>query len=144
MAGCLFQTVWNLRAGRAAEDQIKDYDIFYFDDSDLSAAAEASVQRRVDGIVGPLGVSIEVKNQALVHLWYEEHFGCGYPQLASATEGIDRFLIPSICVGVRRARNSLELYTPNGLAILYTGILTPKEGLNKADSNARRVHQVGA
>lgn len=48
VAGCLFQTVWNLQSGRAPEAGIKDYDIFYFDASDLSAAAEARVQERVD------------------------------------------------------------------------------------------------
>ena len=42
VAGCLFQTVWNLQGGRAAGSGIKDYDLFYFDASDLSATAEAA------------------------------------------------------------------------------------------------------
>jgi hypothetical protein len=40
VAGCLFQTVWNLQAGRDATAGIKDYDLFYFDDADLSEQAE--------------------------------------------------------------------------------------------------------
>lgn len=92
VAGCLFQTIWNLQARRAAEDGIKDYDIFYFDAADLSADGEARVQHRVDRMLGSLGVPIEVKNQARVHLWYEQHFGFPYPQLESAKDGIDRFL----------------------------------------------------
>jgi uncharacterized protein len=125
VAGCLFQTVWNLRAGRAPEAGIKDYDIFYFDAGDLSGAAEAAVQARVERVLGSLGVPIEVKNQARVHLWYEAHFGHAYPQLASAKEGIDRFLIPSTCVGVRRTGTGFEVHAPNGLAALYEGVLTP-------------------
>lgn len=125
VAGCLFQTVWNLLSGRAPEDGIKDYDLFYFDPADLSAAAEERVQRRVDSVLGPLGVPIEVKNQARVHLWYEEHFGHAYPRLSSANDGIDRFLVPSTCVGVRPADEGCELYAPNGLAILYAGVLAP-------------------
>lgn len=125
VAGCLFQTVWNRQAGRAPEDGIKDYDIFYHDADDLSAAAEAQVQQRVDRVLGALGVPIEVKNQARVHLWYEEHFGYPYPRLAGAKEGIDRFLIPSTCVGVRPVGRGHEIYAPNGLAILYAGLLTP-------------------
>jgi len=125
VAGCLFQTVWNLQAGRAPEDGIKDYDIFYFDPSDVSAAGELEVQKQVDRVLGSLGAPIEVKNQARVHLWYEEHFGHRYPKLASAREGIDRFLIPSTCVGVRRTRSGHELHAPNGLAMLYAGLLTP-------------------
>jgi uncharacterized protein len=125
VAGCLFQTVWNLRAGRAPEAGIKDYDIFYFDAGDLSGAAEAAVQARVERVLGSLRAPIEVKNQARVHLWYEVHFGHAYPQLASAKEGIDRFLIPSTCVGVRRTGTGFEVHAPNGLAALYEGLLTP-------------------
>ena len=125
VAGCLFQTVWNLQAGRAPEDGIKDYDVFYFDAEDLSAASEERTQQRVHQALGFLDVPLEVKNQARVHLWYEEYFGHAYPRLASAREGIDRFLIPSTCVGVRRTGNAYELYAPNGLAILYAGVLTP-------------------
>ena len=125
VAGCLFQTVWNLQAGRSPEAGIKDYDLFYFDPDDLSAAAEAVVQQRVHQALGFLDVPVEVKNQARVHLWYEEYFGHPYPRLASARDGIDRFLVPSTCVGVRPTGGALELYAPNGLAILYAGMLTP-------------------
>lgn len=125
VAGCLFQTVWNLQSGRAPENGVKDYDIFFFDPDDLSATGEARVQQRVDRVLGSLGVPIEVKNQARVHLWYEEHFGYPYPKLASVKEGIDRFLVPSTCVGVRPGGGDYELYVPNGLSILYAGVLTP-------------------
>lgn len=125
VAGCLFQTVWNLQAGRAPEEAIRDYDIFYFDPGDLSAEGEARVQRRIDEVFGWLGVPIEVKNQARVHLWYEEFFGFAYPRLPSAKAGIDRFLVPSTCVGVRAREGRYELYAPNGLEILYAGVLAP-------------------
>ena len=125
VAGCLFQTVWNLQSGRAPEDGIKDCDIFYFDAHDLSAAAEARTQQRVDRVLRHLDVPIEVKNQARVHLWYEDHFGYPYPPLASVKEGIDRFLVPSTCVAVRPLGREFELYVPNGLSILYAGVLTP-------------------
>jgi hypothetical protein len=46
VAGCLFQTVWNLQAGRAPCDGIEDYDIFYFDPFDLGEATELEVQAR--------------------------------------------------------------------------------------------------
>jgi len=125
VAGCLFQTIWNLQARRPPEDGIKDWDIFYFDAADLSAEGEARVQQRVDRLLGSLGVPIEVKNQARVHLWYEPHFGFPYPRLKNAQDGIDRFLIPATCVAVRPNGDALELYAPNGLSILYEGVLTP-------------------
>lgn len=145
VAGCLFQTVWNLEAGRAPEADIKDYDVFYFDPSDLSEEGELAVQRRVHERLGHLGVPIEVKNQARVHLWYEEFFGFQYPQLSSATEGIDRFLIPATCVGVQPTPAGNRVYAPNGLSPLYAGELTPSPITRslplfreKADSYRRR------
>ncbi len=119
VAGCLFQTVWNLQAGRAPEADIKDYDLFYFDAADLSEQGEQAVQARVDQLFADLGVTIEVANQARVHTWYESYFGHPYPALRSASDGIDRFLMPATCVGIRPD----AVYAPNGLAILYEGVL---------------------
>ncbi|HSH89581.1 MAG TPA: nucleotidyltransferase family protein [Ramlibacter sp.] len=123
VAGCLFQTVWNLRSGAPPEAQIKDYDIFYFDESDLSPDHEQRVQERVDQLLGDLGVPIEAKNQARVHLWYQEHFGFPYPPLRNSRDGIDRFLIPATCVGVRPNATNWDLYAPHGLPLLYEGVL---------------------
>jgi hypothetical protein len=36
VAGCLYQTVWNVLTNKPARTGIKDYDLIYFDDTDLS------------------------------------------------------------------------------------------------------------
>ncbi|MFC0410055.1 nucleotidyltransferase family protein [Roseomonas elaeocarpi] len=46
-AGSLFQAVWNRLSGRPAAAGVRDYDVFYFDSSDLSWEAEDRVIRRV-------------------------------------------------------------------------------------------------
>lgn len=120
VAGCLFQTVWNLHAGRAPAADIRDYDLFYFDDSDTSYAAEQIVQARVNEVLGDLAIVTEVSNQARVHLWYQAHFGHPYQALRNVCDGIDRFLVLATCVGVRPS----EIYAPNGLNLVYDGILT--------------------
>ncbi len=120
VAGCLFQTVWNVQAGHAPDAAIKDYDLFYFDSSDTTEAGERKVQARVDRALCDLGVPIEASNQARVHLWYERYFGQPYEALHSSREGIERFLVPATCVGVRPG----ELCAPNGLDLLYEGVLT--------------------
>lgn len=121
VAGCVFQTVWNLQAGRPPQAAIKDYDLFYFDPTDLSAEAEQAVQARVGQALGDLGVAVEAKNQARVHLWYPTYFGHAYPALQSAAEGIARFLIPATCMGLRPG----ALYAPHGVEQVYAGVLTP-------------------
>ena len=119
VAGCLFQTVWNLLSGRPPEQDIKDYDLFYFDGADLSEAGERRVQARVEQVLGDLGVTVEASNQARVHLWYEAHFGQPYEALRSVEDGIRRFLVPATCVGVRPG----QVCAPNGLQLLYGGVL---------------------
>jgi len=121
VAGCLFQTVWNVQAGRPPGSGIKDYDIFYFDPHDLSESTESQVQARVDSLLGDLGVEVEVANQARVHLWYPKHFGQPYPALESSQDGIGRFLVLETCVAVRPG----DCFAPYGLSGLYRGKLTP-------------------
>ncbi len=129
VAGCLFQTVWNLHSGLAPTANIKDYDVFYFDASDLSEAAEQAVQARISALFADLPITVEAKNQARVHLWYERWFGYPYTPLQSARNGIERFLVPCTCVGLQpSAHPGVEdptLYAPYGLEDLYAGLLRP-------------------
>ena len=120
-AGCLFQTLWNRLCGRTAQWGVKDYDVFYFDDADTSWALEDQVIRRVAEATADLSVSVEVKNQARVHLWYPDRFGGEYPQLRSARDGIDRYLVSCTCVGIEA--QSGKVYAPNGLKELGEGVL---------------------
>lgn len=63
VAGCLFQTAWNRVSGNAPDWGIKDYDVFYFADDDLSWDAEDGVIRAVDALTADLGVTVEVRNR---------------------------------------------------------------------------------
>ncbi|WP_433735886.1 nucleotidyltransferase family protein [Pseudomonas putida] len=119
-AGCLFQAVWNHQSLRPTAWGIKDYDVFYFD-TDLSWEAENEVIHSAQRLFQDLGVNIEIKNQARVHLWYGQRFGKAYPALQSAKDGIDRYLIAGTCIGLDVATG--EVYAPNGLADIEQGIL---------------------
>jgi len=103
VSGCLIQTAWNVLTGRAVDYGINDYDVFYFD-ADTSWEAEDAVIRALQGRLARLGVPMEVRNQARVHLWYPQKHGLPYPALQSSTEGIDRFLTKNTQVGIRRTK----------------------------------------
>ena len=81
VAGCLYQTVWNVLTGRPRRTGIKDYDVIYFDAADLSWEAEDAVIRRVAAATRDCLGPVEVRNQARVHLWFEARFGCAYHAL---------------------------------------------------------------
>jgi hypothetical protein len=124
-AGCLFQTVWNVLDGRDPEHGINDYDLIYFDDSDLSWDAEDAVIRRCAEAFGDLGVEVEVRNQARVHLWYEDHFGVPYAPLRSSAEAVDRYAAHACRVAVRSSGGRFQVYAPSGLDDLFAFVVRP-------------------
>lgn len=124
VSGALFQTVWNVVTGRAPDYGIRDYDIFYFD-TDTSWDAENGAIARAENLFADLNAKIEVRNQARVHLWYEEKFHLPYPPLLSARDGIDRFLMQNAQVGIRQRRTGFEIYAPKGWADIEHMIVRP-------------------
>ncbi len=124
-AGCLFQTVWNVLDGREPTRGIRDYDLFYFDDRDRSWEAEDAVIRRAAGVFAGCGGEVEVRNEARVHLWYEDHFGVPCPPYPSTEAAIDSFAATACCLGVRLAAGRHALYAPFGFDDLAGFVLRP-------------------
>src|SRR5205807_6671219 len=95
MSGAVYQRVLNHLTGRAPDYGIRDYDLGYFDVSDISYDAEDRVIRRVAAAFDePFKSTVEVRNQARVHLWFEAHFGESYTPLSSTAEALERFAWP--------------------------------------------------
>jgi len=134
VSGCLVQSAWNGLTGRAVDYGINDYDVFYFD-PDTSWQAEDAVIRDLQGGLAHLGVRIEVRNQARVHLWYPEKHGLPYPALRRSTEGIDRFLTKNTQVGIRRSALGHDVYAPNGFDDIADMIVRPNQGANFSAAN---------
>jgi hypothetical protein len=124
-AGCLFQTVWNELHGFDPQHGIKDYDLIYFDDSDLSWDAEDHVIRRCASAFGDLGIEVEVRNQARVHLWYESHFGVPCPPLRSSASAIDTYAAHACRFGVRQINGAVDVYAPSGFDDLFGLVVRP-------------------
>jgi hypothetical protein len=83
-SGAVYQPVLNHLTGRPLDYGIKDYDLAYFDPSDLSHEAEDAVISRVKAAFDePLRSMVEVRNQARVHLWFEAKFGEPYTRSVS-------------------------------------------------------------
>ena len=134
VAGCLVQSVWNALTGRAVDHGINDYDVFYFA-PDTSWQAEDAVIRELQNRLARLGVAIEARNQARVHLWYPQKHGLPYPALRSSTEGIDRFLTKNTQLGIRRADEGHDVYAPNGFDDIARLIVRPNPGPNFSAAN---------
>ncbi|MEV7141842.1 nucleotidyltransferase family protein [Streptomyces tauricus] len=125
-AGCLFQTVWNVVTEKPPTSGIKDYDVFYFDDSDLSWEAEDSVIQAGREVFADLPAEVEIRNEARVHLWYEDAFGVPCPPYDSAEAAIDSFAATTCCLGVRVETNGRwRVYAPHGLSDVFNLVLRP-------------------
>lgn len=125
-AGGVFQTVWNHLDGRDLRAGIRDYDLFYFDASDLRYDAEDRIIRRAETLFADIGRPVEVRNEARVHLWYEEHFGVPAAPFASTEDAIDHFASTTCCFGITRAADGeLRVYAPHGFDDLFGMVLRP-------------------
>jgi uncharacterized protein len=144
-SGAVYQPVLNHLTGRPLDFGIKDYDLGYFDMSDLSYEAEDEVIRRVKAAFEePLRSAVEVRNQARVHLWFEAKFGETYGPLSSTAEALERFASATFAVGVRlESDDRLYIEAPFGLADLFTLRLRPNPrrrtvGFARASADVRR------
>ncbi len=145
VSGAVYQAVWNARTGRPAGYGVKDYDLAYFDGSDLSYEAEDVVIKRVAAAFDePFRSQVEMRNQARVHLWFQNRFGEPYAPLSSTDEALGRFVAPTFAVGVRlEADDSLSVAAPFGLDDVFALTIRPNpnrpvaKGWAKAVDSAR-------
>jgi uncharacterized protein len=126
-SGAVYQPVLNHLTDRPADYGIRDYDLGYFDASDLSYQAEDAVIRRVAAVFDePLRSRVEVRNQARVHLWFEAHFGEPYAPLGGTAEALTRFATTISAIGVRlEPDGALHIEAPFGLSDLFALRLRP-------------------
>ena len=129
-AGCVTQTVWNVLGSRPPDDGIRDYDLPYFEPSDLSWEAEDTAIHASEQIFAGLPVAVEVRNEARVHLWYEAHFGVQCPPYSSTEAAIDTFPSTASCVGIRLEEDDhWRVYAPYGLSDLLSLVVRPNPTL---------------
>jgi hypothetical protein len=121
-SGAVYQPVLNHLTGRPLDYGIRDYDLAYFNASDLSYEAEDRVIRRVRAAFDePLRSMVEVRNQARVHLWFEAKFGEAYSPLSCTAEALERFTSATFAIGARlEPDDRLHIEAPFGLSDLFT------------------------
>lgn len=118
-AGAVFQTVWNVLSGRDPRVGILDYDLNYFDASDRSWEAEDRAIKMAAAVFDGVEAEIQVRNEARVHLWYEQKFGVSCPRYRSTRDAVSTFPNCSSCVAVRPVDGALEIFAPYGLSDLF-------------------------
>lgn len=141
VAGCIYQTVWNVLTGRPRGTGINDYDVIYFNPVDLSKESETAVEALVSSRLANFPAPVEVRNQARVHLWFEDYFGIKYPALLRADEAIERYASATHAVGVRLTPDDrLDIFAPFGLSDIFGMTIRPNYALpNKATHERKAI-----
>ena len=143
-SGAVYQAVWNAQTGRPVGYGIKDYDIGYFDADTSWDAEDAVIKRVAAAFEPPLRDQVEVRNQARVHLWFEDKFGEPYDPLTCTDDAPARFVAPAFAVGVRlEADDAISVVAPFGLEDVFAMTIRPNptrglaKGWERVIANAR-------
>lgn len=127
VAGAVFQSFWNRAYGFSPLHGISDIDLIYFDADDLTEETENEHYRRINSYYDHLGISFDVKNEARVHLWYEDRFGYPIGAYTSAEAAMETFPTTAGSIGIRPNGKALEAFAPFGFDDLVNLIIRPNK-----------------
>ena len=121
-AGAVRDLVWDVQYGAGFDPaNIADVDVVFFDADDLTAKHEHDLEARLHA--AEPAVNWDVKNQARVHLWFEQRFGCPADPLHSTYDGVATRPERASAVAVRLdAHGEIEVLAPYGLDDLLDGV----------------------
>lgn len=125
VAGAVAQTYWNHVHRYPPLYGIKDVDIVYFDATNLSEAAEARHSDRIKQLFEDMDIEFDIKNEARVHLWYEQRFGYSIPPYTDVRSAIESFPTTAGAIGIRPWSAGIEFIAPYGLDDLVKLIVRP-------------------
>lgn len=138
-SGAIYNTVWNVLTGRPPLTGIKDVDVIYFDDTDISYEAEDRVIRAAETRFAGMPLPVEVRNQARVHLWVPQKFGIAYPQLENATQSLRYYASETHAVAMRLdADGALQTVAPFGLDHMFSFRLVPNHVLDNREAHDKK------
>lgn len=125
VSGAIYNCVWNRLTDRPALHGVNDIDVIYFD-TDLSWEAEDRVIKAIDQALDRLPVPVQPRNQARVHLWFEQKFGFPFAPLGSARESLLRYASKTHAVAAQLdADGGLTIDAPFGLEDMFAFRVTP-------------------
>ncbi|MEM6463412.1 MAG: nucleotidyltransferase family protein [Pseudomonadota bacterium] len=137
VAGAIYNTVWNVLTGRPPAHAIRDIDLFYFDNGDLSWEAEDRVIKEGERLFSHSRIPVEIRNQARVHLWFPQKFGQDVAPLRNSDESITRFSSQTHAVGLRlQPDGQLDLCAPFGLDHIFSFRVVPNRVLENESGYA--------
>ena len=126
-AGSVFQTVWNYYDNIDLNYNIKDIDIIYYDNSDLSVEADIKYYQLIDEYCKSKGYKyeIDVSNEARMHLWKKEKYNIDVEPYINSEDAIDKWIATVHAIGITKKDNNIKIYAPYGLSDIFSKTIRP-------------------
>lgn len=122
--GAITQIIWNSLLGRQFLDNVKDFDIVYFDSEEKLSEQEYEDAARIKL---NHDVKIDIKNQANVHRWYPQKFGTVIPPYTRVEQGIDSWL-SAFSIGFTLDKSDqVSIYSTKGLSDAFNMLVKPNK-----------------
>lgn len=145
VAGALYNLVWNRLTGRPPLRGVSDIDVVYFDPRDLSYEAEDELIQRLARRFAHLPLPVQVRNQARVHLWFEQKFGAPFAPLRSAEEMLGRYASKTHAVAAQLGPGGeMRITAPFGLDDIFSFRVVPNRVLNNRSSHEKKAARAKA
>jgi hypothetical protein len=136
--GAVYHSVWNYYSNKKIDENINDYDIFYFNKKHSDQKHKALEQTFNKEL---RNVQVDLTNIATIHHWLKETLNKDVSAYSSIEEDINSFGNSVASVAVRLNRGKIEVYAPFGLRDMFAlevrfsgGCFTMEEHLIKANS----------
>lgn len=139
--GSITQSVWNHLFSKPIGYGISDVDIVYFD-TDLSQEKERMVLEQIVKTTKQNQYALDVKNEARVHLWYEEEFGLSIPAYTFTEEAISTWPSTATSIGIFFDQESnLQVFAPYGMYDLFSGIVRPNKAMISREVYEKKIEK---
>ncbi len=123
-----FQTIWNYYDGKNLDYGIKDIDVIYYDNSDLSVEKDLEYYNIINKYIKSKGFNydVDVSNEARMHLWKIEHNqGENIEQYKNSEDAISKWIATVHAVGITKENNDVKVYAPYGLSDIFSKTIRP-------------------
>lgn len=126
-AGCIFQTVWNYYDQKVLNYNIKDIDVIYYDNTDLSVEKDIKYYNLINDFCKNKGYKyeIDVSNEARMHLWKKEKFNIDVEPYKCSEDAIDKWIATVHAIGITKENGEIKIYAPYGLSDIYSKTIRP-------------------
>ena len=126
-AGSVFQTVWNYYDKKDLNYNIKDIDVIYYNDKDLSVDTDIKYYNLIDEFCKSKGYKyeIDVSNEARMHLWKKEKFNIDVEPYTCSEDAIDKWIATVHAIGITKEDDEIRIYAPYGLSDIFSKTIRP-------------------